>query len=107
MNFSVSPLGALLYETLRVGVGKASCREASRRESGFCARRCTLALAKPLVEKPTHQKAVACGKPLRVYDSFHNSNRIAVVQIVVLAKEYHTVQKIWILPKNINLLKKV
>ncbi|MEH2391604.1 MAG: hypothetical protein V7K21_07950 [Nostoc sp.] len=95
MNFSVSPLGALLYETLRVGVGKAS-----RRESGFCARRCTLA-------KPLQELAVAYGKPLCVYDSFHNSNKIAIVQIVLLAKEYHTAQKILILPRNINLLKKV
>ncbi|MEH2451525.1 hypothetical protein [Nostoc sp.] len=29
--------------------------------------------------KPLQQMAVACGKPLRVYDSFHNSNRIAIV----------------------------
>ncbi|MEH2400795.1 hypothetical protein [Nostoc sp.] len=49
MNFSVSPLGALLYETLGVGVGKASRREASRREGGNSWRR--FALAKPLAEK--------------------------------------------------------
>ncbi|MEH2118389.1 hypothetical protein [Nostoc sp.] len=39
-----SSFGALLYETLRVGIGGAS-----RREGGL---------------------AVACGKPLRVYDIF-------------------------------------